>query len=163
RLRAVEHGERVFKRMEILAIIATPPWVAGINRSRPKVYLPTTVLSALLLWAVPLAIGAYYFGPVILDLFGDAGTILSVVLVLAAGHRGDRGVDTAVRGGASAAGQGDGQRHHHGGHGEQDAADHPPLTPGQPGPGSDRLAMAGRQRQAQSPVRANETGTNGSS
>jgi membrane protein DedA with SNARE-associated domain len=80
RLRAAEYGERVFRRMEILAIIGTPAWVAGINRSRPGIYLPVNALSALLLWAAPLAIGAYYAGPVILDLFGDAGTLLSILV-----------------------------------------------------------------------------------
>ncbi len=83
RLRAAANGERLFRRMEILAILATPAWVAGINRSRPLVYLVTNALSALLLWAAPLAIGAYYAGPVILDLFGDAGTLLSILFGLA--------------------------------------------------------------------------------
>lgn len=82
RLRTVEQGERIFHRMEVLAIIATPPWVAGINRSRPQLYLPVNALSALLLWAAPLGIGAYYAGPVFLDLFGDLGTLLSVMLVV---------------------------------------------------------------------------------
>jgi membrane protein DedA with SNARE-associated domain len=83
RLRAAEQGERVFHRMEVLAIIATPAWVAGINRSRPGIYLITNALSALLLWAAPLAIGAYYAGPPILDLFGDAGTLISALFVTA--------------------------------------------------------------------------------
>ena len=80
RVRAADQGERIFRRMEVVAIIATPPWVAGINRSRPRVYLPVNALSALLLWAAPLGIGAYYAGPVVLDLFGDLGTFLSVLL-----------------------------------------------------------------------------------
>ena len=82
RVRAADQGERIFRRMEVVAIIATPPWVAGINRSRPQVYLPVNALSALLLWAAPLGIGAYYAGPVVLDLFGDLGTLLSVLLAV---------------------------------------------------------------------------------
>ena len=81
RVRVADQGERIFHRMEVLAIIAAPPWVAGINRSRPEVYLPVNALSALVLWAAPLGIGAYYAGPVVLDLFGDLGTVLSVLLV----------------------------------------------------------------------------------
>lgn len=81
RLRTAEQGERVFHRMEALAVIASPAWVAGINRSRPQLYLPLNALSALLLWAAPLGIGAYYAGPVFLDLFGDMGTALSVLLI----------------------------------------------------------------------------------
>ena len=83
RVRAADQGERIFRRMEVVAIIATPPWVAGINRSRPQVFLPVNALSALLLWAAPLGIGSYYAGPVVLDLFGDLGTVLSVLLVAA--------------------------------------------------------------------------------
>ncbi len=79
RLRAAREGESVFKRVEVLAIIVSPPWVAGINRSRPRLYLPVNAISALLLWAAPLGIGAYYAGPPILDLFGDMGTFLSVL------------------------------------------------------------------------------------
>jgi membrane protein DedA with SNARE-associated domain len=79
RLRAVAQGERLFRRMEVLAILATPSWVAGMNRSRPPVFLITNVLSALLMWAAPLAIGAYYAGPPILDLFSDAGLLLSIL------------------------------------------------------------------------------------
>jgi membrane protein DedA with SNARE-associated domain len=82
RLRAVAQGERVFKRVHVLAIIASPPWVAGINRSRPRIYLPVNALSALVLWAAPLGIGAYYAGPPVLDLFGDMGTLLSVLLAV---------------------------------------------------------------------------------
>lgn len=85
RLRAAEHGERLFRRMEILAILATPAWVAGINRSRPAIYLTANALSALFLWAAPLAIGAYYAGPVILDLFSDAGTLLLILVGVVAG------------------------------------------------------------------------------
>ena len=79
RQRAADNGERLFRRVEVLAIISTPAWVAGINRSRPAVYLITNAVSALVLWAAPLAIGAYFAGPVILDLFGDAGTVLSIL------------------------------------------------------------------------------------
>ena len=79
RLRAAREGESVFKRVEIMAIIVSPPWVAGINRSRARLYLPVNAISSLVLWAAPLGIGAYYAGPPILDVFGDMGTFLSVL------------------------------------------------------------------------------------
>ena len=82
RLRLAKEGESVFKRVEVLAIIVSPPWVAGINRSRPRIYLPVNAISALVLWAAPLGVGAYYAGPSVLDLFGDMGTFLSVLLGL---------------------------------------------------------------------------------
>lgn len=81
RIRAADHGENVFRRMEVLAIIAAPPWVAGINRSRARLYLPVNAISALVLWAAPLGVGAYYIGPPVLDLFSDMGTLLAVLLI----------------------------------------------------------------------------------
>jgi membrane protein DedA with SNARE-associated domain len=81
RLRLADQGERVFRKMEVLAIIGAPPWVAGINRSRPALYLPINAISALVLWAAPLGIGAYYAGPPVLDLFNDMGTLLAGLLV----------------------------------------------------------------------------------
>lgn len=82
RISSVNHGERLFKRREVVAIALTPPWVAGINRSRARIYLPVNALSALLLWAAPIAIGAYYAGPPILDLAEDMGLILTIGLVV---------------------------------------------------------------------------------
>lgn len=84
RINTVRHGERLFKRREAVAILLTPPWVAGINRSRPALYLPINVVSALVLWAAPLAIGAYFVGPPIIDLFDDFGLIVTIVIVVAA-------------------------------------------------------------------------------
>ena len=82
RLNSVTHGERLFKRREVWAIVLTPPWVAGINRSRARVYLPINAVTALVLWAAPLAIGAYLIGPPILDFFSDIGLILTIGLVV---------------------------------------------------------------------------------
>ncbi len=80
RVRTIERGEALFRRFEVLAVILTPSWVAGVNRSRARVYLPVNALSAILLWAVPLAVGAYYAGPPLLDLVSDIGTAAGVVL-----------------------------------------------------------------------------------
>ncbi len=85
RRRAAERGEEVFRRYELVAILMTPSWVAGINGSRPRLYLPVNAVSALLLWALPLAVGAYFAGPPILEWFSDIGTVATVVLLLAAG------------------------------------------------------------------------------
>ena len=81
RLQSVRHGERLFKRREIAAIVLTPPWVAGINRSRARVYIPVNVVSALVVWAAPLAIGAYFIGPPILEFFDDIGVVLTIGLL----------------------------------------------------------------------------------
>ena len=82
RLRALERGEEVFRRLEVIAILLTPSWVAGVNRARARAYLPTNVLSSLLLWAAPIGIGAYYAGPPVLDLVNDVGIAAFVVIVV---------------------------------------------------------------------------------
>ena len=80
RQNSVTKGEELFKRREPVAILLTPSWVAGINRSRAVLYLPINAVSALLLWTIPLAIGAYYAGPPILDFFDDLGLVLTLGL-----------------------------------------------------------------------------------
>lgn len=82
RLNAAARGEQLFRRMEVPAILLTPSWVAGINRSAPGIYLLTNALSALV-WAVVLGVGAYFLGPPILDVFGDVGTIATIVFLVA--------------------------------------------------------------------------------
>jgi membrane protein DedA with SNARE-associated domain len=84
RLKAAARGEELFKRMEVVAILLTPSWVAGLNRSGPVVYLLTNEISALA-WAVGIGLGAYYFGPPILEFAGDVGLVASIGLVLLVG------------------------------------------------------------------------------
>jgi membrane protein DedA with SNARE-associated domain len=81
RMHAAARGEALFKRMEVVAILLTPSWVAGINRSRTGVYLVTNAASAIV-WAVGLGLGAYYAGPPVLDALGDVGMVASVALVV---------------------------------------------------------------------------------
>ena len=91
RLDAVERGEQTFKRVEVIAIVLTPPWVAGIFRSRAWLYNLVNAVSAAA-WAVLIGVGGYYIGPPILDVVGDMGTVglvLAIVVVLI-------GVGTAV-------------------------------------------------------------------
>jgi membrane protein DedA with SNARE-associated domain len=86
RLKAVTRGEQVFKRMEVLAILLTPSWIAGINRAGAGVFLPVNAASAVL-WAAGIGLGAYYVGPAVLDLANDLGLVASaaVVVLVAAG------------------------------------------------------------------------------
>lgn len=81
RLRAIARGEELFKRWEVIAIILAPSWLAGIHRSNSRVYLLTNAASALLLWAAPIALAAYYAGPPILDLVSDFGTFAAIIVV----------------------------------------------------------------------------------
>jgi membrane protein DedA with SNARE-associated domain len=88
RLHAAERGEELFKRREALAVLLTPSWVAGMNRAGVVVYNAVNASSAAL-WAVGIGLGAYYLGPVVLDLGQDVGliatTVLVVLVVVAAG------------------------------------------------------------------------------
>jgi membrane protein DedA with SNARE-associated domain len=81
RLDAVERGEEAFKRMEVIAILLTPPWVAGIFRSGPWLYNVVNVVSAAV-WAVTVAVGGYYIGPPVLDVVDDMGTLGLVLVIL---------------------------------------------------------------------------------
>jgi len=81
RLKAVERGEEVFRRLTVIAIMLAPSWVAGIHRAGTVVYLITNAVSAAL-WAVGIGLGAYYVGPAVLDVLADVGTATAIGLVV---------------------------------------------------------------------------------
>jgi membrane protein DedA with SNARE-associated domain len=81
RLKAVERGEEVFKRLTVIAILLAPSWVAGIHRSGPVIYNVTNTVSAAV-WAVGIGLGAYYAGPPVLDILSDVGLVTGIGLVL---------------------------------------------------------------------------------
>ncbi len=80
RVRLVERGEVVFARYPVTAILMTPAFVAGINGVRSRVYQPVNVISAAV-WAGGLGVGGYFVGPPVLDLFEDAGTAATSVVL----------------------------------------------------------------------------------
>lgn len=80
RRRAAARGDEVFHRLEVVAILLTPSWVAGIHRARARLYLPTNALSALA-WSVGFGLASYYAGPPVLEFASDFGTIGTVGLV----------------------------------------------------------------------------------
>lgn len=81
RVGAVRRGERVFERYAVIAILLTPPWVAGINHADPTVYQLVNVISAAV-WAAGLGFGAYLIGPPVIDFFNDIG-VVSVIATVA--------------------------------------------------------------------------------
>lgn len=81
RLDAVEKGEQTFKRVEWVAILLTPSWVAGIYRSGTVIYNVVNVLSAIV-WTAGIGIGAYYVGPPVLEFINDFGTVGTVVAIM---------------------------------------------------------------------------------
>jgi membrane protein DedA with SNARE-associated domain len=86
RVKAVERGEDVFRRLTVIAILLTPAWVSGIHRVGTGVYLITNAVSAVV-WSVGIGVGAYYAGPPVLDVLSDVGTASLIglgLLVLAA-------------------------------------------------------------------------------
>jgi len=74
RLRAVERGDQVFKRVAVVAVLLTPSWVAGIHNVRPIVYLPTNTFGAAI-WAVGIGGAAYVIGPSVIDVANDLGWV----------------------------------------------------------------------------------------
>ncbi len=86
RLDAVEKGEHAFKRVQALAILLTPSWVAGIYRAGAGIYMLVNAIGAVG-WAVAIGVGGYYVGPPVLEFvndFGTLGTIVAVALVVGA-------------------------------------------------------------------------------
>ncbi len=80
RLRALEHGEKVFQRYAALAIILTPTWVAGIHGVPLSVYMIWNAVGAAL-WAAGIGLAAYYIGPPVIDAVSDLGWITPTVAV----------------------------------------------------------------------------------
>ena len=84
RARALAHGERVFERHPVIAILVTPSWIAGIHGVRPAIYQAVNALSAVA-WAAGIGLSAYYIGPTVVDVANDLGWITPVgvgVLIL---------------------------------------------------------------------------------
>jgi membrane protein DedA with SNARE-associated domain len=80
RLDAVRRGEMAFKRVEVVAILLTPSWVAGIYRAGPVVYNVVNATSAVA-WTLGIGIGGYYLGPPVLEWISDFGTVGTVVAI----------------------------------------------------------------------------------
>jgi membrane protein DedA with SNARE-associated domain len=79
RRRALEHGDELFGRYPVLAIVLTPSFVAGVHRVGTVTYLLVNLVSAAL-WTAGLGVGAYLAGPTVLDVFADVGLVFSVVI-----------------------------------------------------------------------------------
>ncbi|MBV9817066.1 MAG: DedA family protein [Solirubrobacterales bacterium] len=86
RLSAVDRGEALFQRHEVIGILLTPSWIAGINEARWRLFLAINAITAAL-WAVGIGLGGYYVGPRVIDVVDDVGLgtgILLAVLIVAA-------------------------------------------------------------------------------
>jgi membrane protein DedA with SNARE-associated domain len=79
RLALIARGDRFYERYGPIAVLFTPSWVAGIHAMRSSRFLPANAVSALA-WALAIGLGAYFVGPSITDVVGDAGTAGGIVL-----------------------------------------------------------------------------------
>lgn len=79
RLALIARGERFYELYGPVAVLFTPSWIAGIHAMRSSRFLAFNAISALA-WALSIGLGAYFVGPSITDIVGDAGTAGSVVL-----------------------------------------------------------------------------------
>jgi membrane protein DedA with SNARE-associated domain len=90
RLRILSHGERFYDRFGVIAVLFTPTWVAGVARMRWTLFLPATLVSALV-WVLTVGLGAYVVGPAIEDLMsgvalGGSIALGALIVVVAAGE-----------------------------------------------------------------------------
>lgn len=81
RLALIARGDRFYERYGPIAVLFTPSWIAGIHAMRPSRFLAFNAISALA-WALTIGLGAYFVGPSITDVVGDAGTAGAIVLGL---------------------------------------------------------------------------------
>ena len=72
RLSLTAKGDRFYARYGLVAVLFTPSWVAGIHNMRWSHYVPVNALSALV-WALAIALAAYWVGPAITDIAADVG------------------------------------------------------------------------------------------
>ena len=87
RRRALRRGDEVFERYPAFAVTMTMSWMAGINQARTSTFMLWNAVSAAV-WTLGIGLGAFFAGPPIVDLVGDAGwlTAIGVVgVVLSAG------------------------------------------------------------------------------
>lgn len=82
RMGAVARGEKVFARHPVIAIVLSPPWVAGIHRVHNRVYQPINVISAAI-WAAGIGFGAYFAGSAIVKFVDDFGLATSIIVGVA--------------------------------------------------------------------------------
>jgi membrane protein DedA with SNARE-associated domain len=80
RRRAAARGDEVFHRLEVVAILLAPSWVAGIHRAQARLFLPINGLSALA-WSVGFGLASYYAGPPVLEFASDFGAVGTIALV----------------------------------------------------------------------------------
>jgi membrane protein DedA with SNARE-associated domain len=81
RVKAVARSEPLIESHPVIAVLLVPSWAAGIFRVRASVFHAVNAVSAAV-WAGGLGVGAYYAGPVVLDVFNDIGTVLTGIVAL---------------------------------------------------------------------------------
>lgn len=81
RLKALARGDEVFARYTVVAVLLTPSWIAGINRAPTRAFLLANAAGAVL-WAVGIGLGAFFLGPVVIDLVADLGWVTAIGLAV---------------------------------------------------------------------------------
>jgi membrane protein DedA with SNARE-associated domain len=81
RLALIARGDRFYERYGLVALMFTPPLMAGIHHMRSSRFLPAIAISTLA-WALAIGLGAYFVGPSITDIAADAGLAGAALLLL---------------------------------------------------------------------------------
>jgi len=81
RLALIARGDRFYERYGPLALLLTPPWIAGIHHMRWSRFLPASA-GWTLVWALTIGLGAYFVGPSITDIAADAGLAGGLLVAL---------------------------------------------------------------------------------
>jgi membrane protein DedA with SNARE-associated domain len=81
RRRMLTHGDRIFERHPVLAILWAPAPMAGIHRVGPARFL-TVTLAGTAVWSASIGVGAYIAGPGIVHAVHAGGAIAVSGLIL---------------------------------------------------------------------------------
>jgi len=91
RLALIARGDRFYDRYGPVAVLFTPPWVAGLHSMRWSRFVPANAVAGLG-WTLSIGLGAYLLGPSITDIVADVGlaggsllgalAVVAVVVVL---------------------------------------------------------------------------------
>src|SRR5436853_5632376 len=84
RLRLLRRGDAIYEKRGLLAVYVAPAWMAGISGMSFRRFILANTLSAVL-WAALVGLGAYFAGPSVADFLGDLGTLVLVLIAVAAG------------------------------------------------------------------------------
>jgi membrane protein DedA with SNARE-associated domain len=83
RLRLLKRGDELYERRGILAVYATPSFMAGISGMRAGRFLVANAIAAVA-WVALVGLGAYFAGPSVSHWLGNLSMLALILIAVAA-------------------------------------------------------------------------------